>query len=228
MAKKQTPVTKNKKSGKTKNRKVLDHIDITSLPIEKTSTNLFRTRYFGDMQAYGFRYIPTNDEILTLVFGDPLKVESPLVRIHSRCLTGDVFGSAHCECGQQLELSLQKMQAEGNGIFIYLEQEGRGCGLVAKLKAYELYEREGLDTVDAYKKLNLPVDNRSYDAAIAILNFLGVKRLRLLTNNPTKIDPLEKAGLKVVRENIEILPNQWNLDYMRTKKQRMGHLLNKL
>jgi 3,4-dihydroxy 2-butanone 4-phosphate synthase/GTP cyclohydrolase II len=228
MAKKQKLVTKSKKSGNTKNRNNFNSAINTNLLIEQTSTNLFRTRYFGDIQAYCFRYIPNNEEILTLVFGAPSTVEAPLVRIHSRCLTGDVFGSAHCECGQQLELSLQKMQAEGNGIFIYLEQEGRGSGLVAKLKAYELYEREGLDTVDAYKALNLPIDNRSYESAINILKFLGIKRLRLLTNNPDKINPLMMAGLQVEREIIEIVPNQWNIDYMRTKKQRMGHLLNKL
>lgn len=217
--------TKKKKST---SRRISKPTVETGILVEQTSTNLLNTRYYGVIRAYGFKYIPDNDEILVLVFGKPSESELPLVRIHSRCLTGDVFGSAHCECGQQLELSLQKMHTEGVGIFIYLEQEGRGCGLIAKMKAYELNEKEGLDTVDAYQKLNLPVDNRSYDAAIHILKFFGIKRIRLLTNNPDKVEPLVKAGVQVERESIEILPNQWNIDYLRTKKQRMGHLLNKL
>ncbi|MBE0573622.1 GTP cyclohydrolase II [Candidatus Dojkabacteria bacterium] len=228
MAKKPKISSKGNKKQKVRKRRVLNPEPGLELLIEHTSTNLLRTRYFGDVQAYCFRYIPTKDEILTLVFGTPSKANMPLVRIHSRCLTGDVFGSAHCECGQQLELSLQKMRAEGNGVFIYLEQEGRGSGLAAKLKAYEYYQQEGLDTVDSYERLGLPVDKRSYEAAISILKFLGIRRLRLLTNNPAKVMPLEQAGLQVEREIIEIPPNKWNIDYLRTKKQRMGHLLDKL
>ena len=110
------------------------------------------------------------------------------------------------------------------GIFIYLEQEGRGEGLIAKLKAYQLSETEGLDTVDAYVKLNLPVDNRSYDSAAHVLDFLGVRKVRLMTNNPKKIESLIHLGIEVLREPIEIASNPWNKDYLHTKKLRMGHL----
>lgn len=198
------------------------------LKVKETSVSKLQTRYYGALMAHCFVYKNSGEEILVLVVGDPLTVDSPLVRIHSRCLTGDVFGSAHCECGQQIELSLQKMQSEGAGILIYLEQEGRGSGLAAKLKAYELKEHEGLDTVDAYKKLELPVDSRTYEAAIHILKYMMINKLRLLTNNPDKIVPLQKAGFQVQRESLEIAPNPWNADYLKTKKQRMGHLLNKV
>lgn len=196
--------------------------------IEKTSTSALRTRYFGELKAHGFRYIPTQEEILTLVIGDPKPSDAPLVRIHSRCLTGDVFGSIQCECGEQLEYSLEKMDSEGSGILIYLEQEGRGCGLVAKLRAYEMFEKDGIDTVDAYLRMNLPIDGRSYDAAVLILRYLGIQKLRLLTNNPLKIQAFNDSGIEVERVPIDIPPNPWNKDYLKTKKLRMGHLLGNL
>lgn len=196
--------------------------------VEVTSTSSLVTRYSGAFVAYGFRYKPTNEEILVLVLGDPASSQSPLVRVHSRCLTGDVFGSIQCECGQQLEMSIEKIQAEGMGIIIYLEQEGRGCGLTAKLRGHELMEKEGLDTVDAYIKLGLPVDCRSYEPAAHILRFFGIKCVRVLTNNPEKLDGLSDAGIEVIREPLEIQPSPWSRDYLRTKKLRMGHLLVKV
>jgi GTP cyclohydrolase II len=192
--------------------------------LERVSINSLRTRYYGLFTAHGFKFHPTNEEILVLTLGDLATLEAPLVRIHSRCLTGDVFGSILCECGQQIEIAFEKMYAEGAGIFIYLEQEGRGAGLLAKLKAEELAETEGLDTVDAYLKLGIPVDGRSYDTAVQILNYLGVRKVRLLTNNPNKIKALTQAGIEVIREPIEITPNPWNRDYLHVKKLRMGHL----
>jgi len=202
--------------------------DEFTVQVERTSTCSLITRYSGSFTMHGFRFKPTNGEILVLVLGDPSTLEAPLVRIHSRCLTGDVFSSVQCECGQQLELALERMRAEGVGIVIYLEQEGRGVGLLAKLKAHELMEKEGLDTVDAYVRQKLPVDSRSYDSAVHVLKFLNIHRVRLLTNNPAKVNALSEASIEVIREPLEVIPNPWNRDYLRTKKIRMGHLLNNI
>ncbi|KTD75609.1 bifunctional 3,4-dihydroxy-2-butanone-4-phosphate synthase/GTP cyclohydrolase II [Legionella waltersii] len=148
----------------------------------------------------------------------------PLVRIHSECITGDVFGSKKCDCGKQLDDSLQQIDSEG-GIFIYLRQEGRGIGLANKLKAYALQE-QGLDTVEANLQLGLPADNRDYAIAYQILKFLGVDAIRMLTNNPVKIEEIESYGIKVVqRISIEVEPSCENMGYLRTKKHKLGHLL---
>ena len=196
--------------------------------VEKTSTCSLITRYSGVFTMQGFRLKSTDEAIVVVTLGNLAALEAPLVRVHSRCVTGEVFGSVQCDCGQQLELSFERIRAEGAGMIIYLEQEGRGCGLIAKLKGHELMETEGLDTVDAYIKQNLPWDNRSYDAAIRVLEFLGVHRVRLLTNNPEKIKALSEAGIEVAREPLEVPPNPWSRDYLRTKKLRMGHLLNNI
>lgn len=148
----------------------------------------------------------------------------PLVRIHSECITGDVFGSRKCDCGKQLELSLSQIGAEG-GILIYLRQEGRGIGLANKLKAYALQE-QGFDTVDANLELGLPADDRDYAVAYQILKYLGVEALRLLTNNPLKIASLERYGMKITqRIPLEIVPSRENHSYLKTKKIKLGHLL---
>lgn len=148
----------------------------------------------------------------------------PLVRIHSECITGDVFGSRKCDCGKQLELSLSQIGAEG-GILIYLRQEGRGIGLANKLKAYALQE-QGFDTVDANLELGLPADDRDYAVAYQILKYLGVEALRLLTNNPLKIASLERYGMKITqRIPLEIEPSRENHSYLKTKKIKLGHLL---
>jgi 3,4-dihydroxy 2-butanone 4-phosphate synthase/GTP cyclohydrolase II len=148
----------------------------------------------------------------------------PLVRVHSECITGDVFGSCKCDCGKQLESSLEQISAEG-GILIYLRQEGRGIGLANKLKAYALQE-EGFDTVEANIKLGLPVDDRDYAVAYQILKYLGVESVRMLTNNPLKIADLERYGIAVVeRIPLEIEATEDNCNYLKTKKKRLGHLL---
>lgn len=148
----------------------------------------------------------------------------PLVRIHSECITGDVFGSCRCDCGKQLDASLALIAAEG-GVLIYLRQEGRGIGLANKLKAYALQE-EGLDTVDANLKLGLPADGRSYAIAYQILKYLGIPAVRLLTNNPEKVKALEALGIQVAeRLSIEIEPTSENYRYLQTKKEKLGHLL---
>ncbi|HAU1151299.1 TPA: 3,4-dihydroxy-2-butanone-4-phosphate synthase [Legionella pneumophila] len=149
----------------------------------------------------------------------------PLVRIHSECITGDVFGSRKCDCGKQLELSLSQIGAEG-GILIYLRQEGRGIGLANKLKAYALQEEQGLDTVEANLKLGLPADDRDYAVAYQMLKYLGVEALRMLTNNPLKIASLERYGMKITqRIPLEIEPSRENHSYLKTKKIKLGHLL---
>ena len=154
-----------------------------------------------------------------------VKVQTPLLRLHSECLTGDVFGSLKCDCGEQLDAALQRIQTSGCGVLLYLRQEGRGIGLVNKIKAYALQET-GLDTVDANRALGLPDDMRDYTLALGMLEWLGVTKVHLLTNNPTKISALSSSGVHVVsRESIEMSANTVNHDYLQTKKIRMGHLL---
>lgn len=155
------------------------------------------------------------------VFGN----QAPLVRIHSECITGDVFGSCKCDCGAQLERSLDLIAAEG-GVLIYLRQEGRGIGLANKLKAYAL-QNQGLDTVDANLELGLPADDRDYAIAFQILKHLGLEVIRLMTNNPLKIAALEQYGVTVTeRISLEINPTENNRDYLKTKKEKLGHLLS--
>jgi len=159
------------------------------------------------------------------VKGD-LETDVPvLVRVHSACLTGDVFGSARCDCGAQLEKSLEMIAAEGRGVLLYLLQEGRGIGLFNKLRAYELQE-QGLDTVTANEKLGFAPDVRDYGIGCQILRDLGVKKMRLMTNNPSKYVALDGFGLEIVeRVPIEIPPTDGTREYLATKKAKMGHLL---
>lgn len=152
--------------------------------------------------------------------GDP-----PLVRPHSECLTGDVFGSRRCDCGEQLAASLRLLQAEGRGVLLYLRQEGRGIGLANKIRAYA-YQDHGYDTVEANLALGLPADQRDYGEAAAILRDLGVRQARALTNNPRKVEGLRRHGIEVVeRVPLVVPPNPINLRYLSTKRQKMGHLL---
>jgi GTP cyclohydrolase II len=154
-----------------------------------------------------------------------VKAHTPLLRLHSECLTGDVFGSLKCDCGEQLDAALQRIQTSGCGVLLYLRQEGRGIGLVNKIKAYAL-QATGLDTVDANRALGLPDDMRDYTLALGMLEWLGVTKVHLLTNNPTKISALSSSGVQLVsRESIEMSANTVNHDYLQTKKIRMGHLL---
>ncbi len=183
--------------------------------------------------AYGhFRLIPFQGktdgrEHIALIKGDVADGEPVLVRVHSSCATGDIFGSCRCDCGEQLHKAMQMIEKEGRGVLLYLQQEGRGIGLMEKIKAYKLQE-EGLDTVDANLHLGHKADERDYGVGAQILNKLGIKRMRLLTNNPKKRIGLEGYGLTVV-ENvpIEVEPNDYNRFYMHTKKERMGHKLSK-
>lgn len=179
---------------------------------------------FGEFTAYGYRSTADGVEHVALVHGEIGDGEDVLVRVHSECLTGDVFHSQRCDCGPQLQTSMERIQTEGRGIVVYLRgHEGRGIGLLSKLRAYELQER-GRDTLDANLELGLPADARDYGASARILEDLGVRSLRLLTNNPDKTDALVRHGLRVVRrEPMPVQAGEHNLRYLRTKRDRMGH-----
>jgi GTP cyclohydrolase II len=167
------------------------------------------------------------EEGVALVMGD-IYSQPPLVRIHSQCLTGDVFHSMRCDCRQQLELALMKISEEGRGILIYEEQEGRGIGLMAKLQAYELQD-QGLDTVEANVKLGFQPDCRGYHMPVEILKLMGVRKLRLLSNNPEKVEAVEAAGIEVVeRVPAVVEAYESNARYLRTKREKMGHLFTPL
>ena len=196
--------------------------------IQQVASADFPTRW-GRFRIYGFRAEFGSDgsrrveEAVALVMGD-VTSEAPLVRIHSQCLTGDVFHSLRCDCRQQLELSLSMIADHGAGILIYEQQEGRGIGLMAKLQAYELQDA-GLDTVEANERLGFKNDYRDFTLPAGILKSLGVTRVRLLSNNPDKVSALEGAGVSVVeRVPCEVTPSPHAEEYLRTKKEKMGHL----
>jgi 3,4-dihydroxy 2-butanone 4-phosphate synthase/GTP cyclohydrolase II len=181
---------------------------------------------FGDFVAVGYRSLVDNKHHVALVKGDVEGTEDVLVRVHSECLTGDVFHSLRCDCGEQLESALAMIECEGTGVLLYLSQEGRGIGLLNKLRAYKLQE-EGLDTVDANLRLGLPADLRDYGIGAQILVDLGLSSIRILTNNPKKISGLAGYGLSVTDQiPIEHVPNPHNEAYLRAKRERLGHTLH--
>lgn len=179
----------------------------------------------GHFRLIPFRQKDNGLEHIALIKGDVTDGEPVLVRVHSSCATGDIFGSLRCECGEQLHLAMETIEKEGRGVIVYLNQEGRGIGLMDKIRAYKLQEN-GLDTVDANLHLGHKADERDYGVGANILNAIGVKKMRLMTNNPVKRIGLEGYGLEVT-ENVplEIEPNDYNRFYMHTKKERMGHTL---
>jgi 3,4-dihydroxy 2-butanone 4-phosphate synthase/GTP cyclohydrolase II len=181
---------------------------------------------FGDFDAVGYRELVGGKHHVALVKGDVAGKEDVLVRVHSECLTGDVFHSLRCDCGEQLEAALAMIETEGRGVLLYLSQEGRGIGLLNKLRAYKLQEG-GMDTVDANLQLGLPADLRDYGIGAQILVDLGLTSIRILTNNPKKIRGLEGYGLSVTEQlPIEHIPNPHNEAYLRAKRERMGHTLH--
>ncbi|MEA2373956.1 MAG: 3,4-dihydroxy 2-butanone 4-phosphate synthase / cyclohydrolase, partial [Thermoleophilaceae bacterium] len=181
---------------------------------------------FGDFTAVGFRSLVDDKHHVAMVKGEVSGAEHVLVRVHSECLTGDVFHSLRCDCGQQLESALELIESEGRGVLLYLAQEGRGIGLLNKLRAYKLQE-QGLDTVDANLELGLPADLRDYGIGAQILVDLGLTSIRLLTNNPKKIVGLEGYGLRVTDQlPIAHEATEHNREYLRAKRDRMGHMLH--
>ena len=184
---------------------------------------------FGLFRAFGYRARPDGAEQIALVYGDLGDGADVLVRVHSECLTGDAFGSLRCDCGPQLRAALRRVATEGRGVVLYIRgHEGRGIGLLEKLRAYELQDT-GVDTVDANLRLGLPADARDYGTGAQILYDLGVRTMRLLTNNPAKRAGLEGYGLRVVgRVPLPSRPHPENVRYLRTKRDRMGHLLDGL
>lgn len=187
----------------------------------------FPTR-FGHFRIHGFegRYAGEIEEAVVLEMGDVASGEPPLVRIHSQCLTGDVFYSLRCDCRAQLDMSLECIAAEGRGLLIYEHQEGRGIGLANKLRAYQLQDA-GADTVEANLQLGFKADHRSYGLPVDILRHFGVAAVRLLSNNPDKIAALESAGIRVAeRVPCEVAPVGPSEHYLRTKKEKLGHLLD--
>ena len=180
---------------------------------------------WGELTIHAYRSNLTGEEHVALTLGDLRGKEPVLVRVHSQCLTGDIFGSTRCDCGLQLELALTRIQDAGRGVLIYLLQEGRGIGLLNKLKAYELQDA-GHDTVEANERLGFRPDQRDYGVGAQILRDLGVERMRLMTNNPSKYVALSGYGLEIVeRVQLEIPPNADSRDYLRTKREKLGHLL---
>jgi 3,4-dihydroxy 2-butanone 4-phosphate synthase/GTP cyclohydrolase II len=181
---------------------------------------------FGNFDVVGYRSLTDSKHHVAVVKGDVAGAEHVLVRMHSECLTGDVFHSLRCDCGEQLESALAMIEREGRGVLVYLAQEGRGIGLLNKLKAYKLQE-QGLDTVDANLELGLPADLREYGIGAQILSDLGLSSIRILTNNPKKIHGLQGYGLSVTEQvPIQHLPNPHNEGYLRAKAERMGHTLH--
>jgi 3,4-dihydroxy 2-butanone 4-phosphate synthase / GTP cyclohydrolase II len=197
-----------------RNETLVKEIVTTRIPLHK----------YGDFSMTVFHNMLDAAEHFALVKAPKFSNQVPLVRIHSECITGDVFGSCKCDCGAQLQQSLEQIAGEG-GIFVYLRQEGRGIGLANKLKAYALQE-EGYDTVDANLQLGFPADNRDYAVAFQILKYLGIDTLRLLTNNPKKVEAIEKYGLMVSkRVPLVVRPTPENSCYLKTKQEKLGHLL---
>ena len=201
----------------------------TSGPVREVASADFPTRW-GRFRIHGFQAAADNgsgvpEEAVALVMGD-VQGSAPLVRIHSQCLTGDVFASLRCDCRQQLEMALAMIAEQGAGILLYEQKEGRGIGLMAKLQAYELQDA-GLDTVEANERLGFKADQRDFSLPGEILKALGVGKVRLLSNNPDKVSALEQAGVEVVeRVPCEVDASPYAEDYLKTKKEKLGHLFN--
>ena len=193
----------------------LQHITPCRLPTEH-----------GIYQMHGYQDSQTGQEHIALVMGDVTTPEPVLSRVHSECLTGDALFSQKCDCGPQLKAAMQAIQAQGRGVIVYLRQEGRGIGLINKIRAYALQD-QGLDTVEANLALGLPIDARDFTLAQAIYQHLGIQSIRLLTNNPNKISVMEKSGIRIVeRVPLQVGLNRENTGYLQTKATKLGHLID--
>lgn len=196
---------------------------LDSITVERVAEARLPTDY-GEFRIIGYRSLNSSEEFVVLARGDWREDRPTLVRIHSQCLTGDVFGSIKCDCGQQLRAAMKLIEREGRGAIVYQQQEGRGIGIINKIRAYALQD-EGADTIEANERLGLPVDLRCYEQCAEILRDLGLRRVRLISNNPEKIHTLEGMGLDVAeRVALVTRPTDAARSYLRTKKERMGHL----
>lgn len=195
------------------------------ISVEKVATADLPTQ-IGEFKIAGYRSLNSNEEFVVLFKGEMQANFPTLVRIHSQCLTGDVFGSIKCDCGLQLEKAMELIEAEGRGAIVYQQQEGRGIGIINKIRAYALQD-QGADTVEANEALGFAIDARDYQQCAEILFDLGLCKVRLMSNNPDKIVALEKAGLQVVeRVSIVVESEQPAAHYLRTKKEKLGHLID--
>jgi len=209
--------------------------DLRSIQYRLRNENLVRraaeavvpTAIAGEFRSYVYENDIDHVDHVALVKGEIRADDPVLVRVHSECLTGDAFGSLRCDCGEQLHAAMKMIEEEGRGVILYMRQEGRGIGLKNKIKAYALQDDEGLDTVQANERLGFPPDLRDYGVGAQILLDLGVRKMRLVTNNPGKRAGIEGYGLTIVkRVPLEIKPNAKNLEYLRTKKEKLGHVLH--
>ena len=198
---------------------------MTSPTVERVAVANLPTEW-GDFQIAGYRSLTSREEYVVLFKGEMRRDLPTLVRIHSQCLTGDVFGSTKCDCGPQLHRTLQMIEQEGRGAVVYQQQEGRGIGILNKIRAYALQD-QGADTVEANEQLGLAVDLREYKQCAEILFELGLCKVRVMSNNPLKLRALEEAGLKIVeRVSIQVESTEEAVNYLRTKKEKLGHLLD--
>ena len=221
-----------KKKAKEWNMKIISIKDIIAYRLKNESSievgeEVELPTIHGDFHFIPFRQTSNGVEHMALIKGKWEKNEPILVRVHSSCATGDILGSRRCDCGEQLHKAMAMLEKEGKGVIIYMQQEGRGIGLMNKIAAYKLQQEEGLDTVDANIHLGFKPDERDYGCGAQMLRHLGVHKMRLLTNNPTKRVGLEAYGLEIIDNvPIEITPNQYDYRYLKTKKERMGHKLH--
>src|SRR5881392_2770391 len=197
---------------------------LLQLSVERVAVANLPTKW-GDFKIAGYRSLISDEEFVALFKGELRRDTPTLVRIHSQCLTGDVFGSAKCDCGAQLHRTMEMIEAEGRGAIVYQQQEGRGIGILNKIRAYALQD-EGADTVEANERLDLPIDSRDYRQCAEVLFDLGLCKVRVISNNPGKLRALEEAGLEIVeRVSIEVAPSKSAAKYLQTKKEKLGHLL---
>src|SRR5438094_4629415 len=197
---------------------------LRQLSVERVAVANLPTEWC-DFKIAGYRSLNSDEEFVALFKGELRRDTPTLVRIHSQCLTGDVFGSAKCDCGAQLHRTMEMIEAEGRGAIVYQQQEGRGIGILNKIRAYALQD-EGADTVEANERLDLPIDSRDYRQCAEVLFDLGLCKVRVISNNPGKLKALEEAGVEIVaRASIEVESSAPAAKYLRTKKEKMGHLL---